>query len=301
MNVNINRNVTDLSTRMVEYYSDSELREYDALNPFEKDDILKETYKRGFLAYWNAPNRPTLFERSDEGKEEQQVFRVASRVKGAFCADINFEFDYYSDKFKVDWIAKEADETQNNYSDAFNQEMEEVKACMEKSYDESNFIRDFFRVLHARRLTMVTSNEAVAMYSIYQNAMDVFPDFKRLTYSARLQNMHKAYMRGRIRNHTTRDIYTFAKATFEEFDDDDLISKVIAYNPIAGMVKNYRKVYERRITRVNPSRPSEVWEYNYLVYATYEYTTKTGEKVRISFHPSELWSFLHREGMGWCV
>lgn len=304
----ISNHIISLLDRILAYRDyESDLQIFDEMPIDQKEEIFMETFKRRFKVFWNNSSRQGLFKMfAVEENEESEVlkgngFGIASNEKDKFHAMLNFAFNSYSNEFIVSsHVTVVADkDTSEVYTNCLNKELEELKMSIEDIYvySEKDFLKDFFNTLHAHRLTMVTGTEAVIMYEIYGNAVESFPCFGRLSYSDQIAVMHRCYMRARTRSRGSHDIYAFAQESFWQFDEEGLIYEVIAYNPIAGGVKEYHSIYERRINRSNPDRPSEIWQLNYLVYATYEYTTKIGERLHISFHPSELWSLLHGRRM----
>ena len=200
-----------------------------------------------------------------------------------------FYFDIYKDVFEIEISSVTADNSaqEQEYIQVLNKDLEEIKACMEDKYIEKMFVKDFFATIHAHRLSVVTGTEASLMFEIYQKAKQYYPDFSDISNLQQMMVMHKGYLRGRVKGHFAHDIYGFAKSTFEQLDEEGLISKLNN----DGKIKNL--VYERRIDRRDPGNPSVIWQQNYLVYATYEYTSSmTDEKLRTSYHPSDLWLYL---------
>ena len=155
---------------------------------------------------------------------------------------------------------------------------------------EEKFVRSLFSLLHAGRWTSATSDDAVTMYKIYNRALYYYPQFEACSYETQISIMHEAFMKGRLfENH---DIHVYAQATFQVFESNGLIDTIIAPDRIENIYKEYHKVFEHRVTRRNYEHPSEVWEYNALIYVMYEYMGRSGVKFKTCFHPSDLWNLL---------
>lgn len=304
MKVRISDSIADLYGRIVEYNSNFELRTFGNLTLSQKDELLKETFERRFKKHWDAQQRASCFEKDKDGSDDELMddrvidgnFKIAGRrVYNGFEA--NLKFDYNSDEktFEIQ-IQNSSADTPNSMDTAtrsLRTEIEDIKKSIETDYSKDMFLKDFFATLRAHRLTIVKPTEAALMHTIYRNALNSYPLFKKLSYDIRIKVMHDAYMRNRfLRNHCP-DIYSLAKTTFDEFDAKGLITLVTMYDGVINQNRTYHLIGENRRTRVNPEIPSEIWEYNYLVFGTFEYTIRNGIKLVTSFHPSDLWRLLH--------
>ena len=294
MRVRIGDSISNLYRKIVDNHESFEVRDYVALDMKEREEILSETFGRRFKAFWNSCNRSTIFKKEAQEEEKEKIennnsFLVTTKVKSGFTAMLCFYFDIYKDVFEIEISSVTADNSaqEQEYIQVLNKDLEEIKACMEDKYIEKMFVKDFFATIHAHRLSVVTGTEASLMFEIYQKAKQYYPDLRDISYLQQMMVMHKGYLRGRVKGHFAHDIYGFAKSTFEQLDEEGLISKLNN----DGKIKNL--VYERRIDRRDPGNPSVIWQQNYLVYATYEYTSSmTDEKLRTSYHPSDLWLYL---------
>lgn len=168
--------------------------------------------------------------------------------------------------------------------------MHQANSKEEIERPEEKFIRSLFSLLHAERRTDVTSDDAVIMYKIYNKALYYYPQFEACSYEVQISIMHEAFMKGRV--FTNHDIHVYSKATFQVFESKGLIDSIVALDRIENRHKEYRKVFENRMTRRNYEHPAEVWEYNALIYVMYEYTGRSGVKFYTCFHPSDLWNLL---------
>lgn len=291
MKVVVGNSISNLYRKIVDYHEDFEVRDYTALTVDKKEEVLAETFERRFKAFWNSFQRSTCFKKEvqeeEKAKIEKRSFLVTTKAKSSFTALFCFYFDIYNDVFEIEIsnVAAETPEIEQEYMKFLNKELAEIKTCLEEEYTERRFVKDFFNTLHVHRLSLVTGNEAVLMFDIYRRAKRYYPDFRDMPYWQQMRVMHEGYLRGRVRAYSAHDIYGMAKATFEQLDKEGLIGKLDN-----GVLKEL--VYERRITRRAPEFPFEIWQRDYLVYATYEYKASTGEKIRISYHPSELWLYL---------
>lgn len=154
-----------------------------------------------------------------------------------------------------------------------------------------SFLENLFSIIHANGLTDVTPEDAVRMYQIYNNAYRYYPQFEEnCSYAKQIRILHEAYVIGR--GHGIHDIYVYAKETFSVLSKEGVIDKVWFFNEYSKEYNLLNKVYEKRITRRNPDYPTEVWEYNALIYVIYQYGTKSGESIKTAIHVSDLWNLL---------
>lgn len=308
MKVKVCDSVANLHSRIIEYYSDSELRKFANLTLNRKVEIWTETLERRFKYFWNLESRNSVFKKkskkTDDDSENIKPITKTINIKTRkshpeFSANLIFDFDATKKLFIVE-ITNEysacGDDVTQTYTRILEEEILDIKRQMEEKYSDEMFLRDFFATLHAHNLSTVRGIEAIVMHVIYRNAIRHYPMFKNLSYGDRLDIMAKAFSNGHTRAHNVRDIYGYAKVTFETLCMYGLIDVIYLYDRTINQYKIYSKTYERRITRRNPERPAEVWEYDYLVYAMYEYTTNTGVMLRTCFHPADLWLLLTGRG-----
>lgn len=287
MKVRVSDSIVNLRERIVETYSESEMRAYNTLSFNEKEEILSETFERRFKVFWNSVT--TVFKKEVEQEEESEKIDNQLEVRPKkneedVVALLGFDFNKRDNIFEVK-IENVSSSSKNDYRDQIERDLLETKKYLENNYTNRMFLGDFFATLHAHRLSVVTAHEATMMYDIYPRVIKHYPAFKRLPYSYQMDFMRKAYLHGRVRVNTAHDIYGFAKATFEMLDKEGLINELV-YGRLM------EQVYERRITRRHPEIRSEIWQRNYLVYVTYEYMATTGDRIRESYHPSDLWLIL---------
>lgn len=155
---------------------------------------------------------------------------------------------------------------------------------------QEKFLRALFSILHAKALSLATGDDAVIMYRIYNRALYYYPQFKECSYATQMTIMQEAFLKGRV--HRNHDIFVYAKETFLVFAKKGLIDRIVAVDKIENVHKPFRKIWENRADRRNYEHPSEVWEYNSLIYVTYEYKGMSGVSIKTSFHPSDLWCLL---------
>ena len=175
--------------------------------------------------------------------------------------------------------------------DIFNKaHLKAMASCNSEINIQENFLRILFSILHAKGLSQATGDDAVIMYRIYKKALYHYPQFKECSSDMQNSILQEAFLRGRIyRNH---DIFVYAKETFLVFAKNGLIDRIVAVDKIENVYKSFIKVWENRADRRNYEHPSEVWEYNALIYVTYEYKGKSGVTIQTSFHPCDLWCLL---------
>lgn len=291
MRVRVGDSINNLYRKIVDYHQSFEVRDYVALDLKDKAEIFSETFQRRFKSFWNSPKRSTFFKKEDSEEEKEKIekntFLVTTKVNTGFSAILCFNFDVYKDVFEIEISSISADNLaqEQQYIQVLNEELAEIKASLEEEYKERMFVKDFFSTIHVHRLSVVTGVEAVMMFDIYHRARSYYPDFRDMPYSQQMIVMHKGYLRARAGHRLAHDSYGFAKAIFEQLDEERLIGKLDN-----GNLKEL--VYERRIDRKDPSNLSEIWQKNFLVYATYEYVSVVGDKIRVSYHPSDLWLYL---------
>lgn len=175
--------------------------------------------------------------------------------------------------------------------DIFNKvHLEAMASCNSENTVQENFLRVLFSTLHAKGLSQATGDDAVFMYRIYKNALYYYPQFKECSCDVQNSILQEAFQKGRVyRNH---DIFVYAKETFGVFAKKGLIDRIVNVDKIENVHKTFRKVWEKRADRRNYEHPSEIWEYNALIYLTYEYKGRSGVTIKTSFHPCDLWCLL---------
>lgn len=183
--------------------------------------------------------------------------------------------------------------SQREKDDIFSKAYKKIFRVDKDEKAQEEFLKAFFSTIHAMRLTIATPEEALIMHRIYNNALHCFPQFARYRYDAQIEIMHEAYMRGRVQK--DHDIHVFAKATFMVFAEKGLIDTIVYVDKIENVHKQFNKIYEQRKTRTDCEHPSDVWEYNSLIFVMYEYKGKSGATMRTSFHVSDLWELLTHE------
>ena len=133
------------------------------------------------------------------------------------------------------------------------------------------------------------------MYRVYNNALKYFPQFKTLNGKTRADVMDRGYRRSRGQRSGSKDIWTFAKGTFEVFANDGLIDEVIREDHVTGKLVKHTKFMENRKDRRNPDKPREIWEENALIFVGYQYGA---HRLRTSILAYDLWSLLARSNSG---
>lgn len=209
--------------------------------------------------------------------KNRKVWELCERI-----TDSNSEYELR------DFVALDIKSQNEIYTKAYQTFLKKVSP-EDNVYEQ--FIRALFSILHALRLTFVTSEDAVIMYRIYNQALYHYPQFAESSYDTQIRIMHEGYLKGRL--HHSHDIHVFSKATFMVLAEEGLIDKVVNTDKIRGKDQLYKKVYERRTTRRDYDHPSLVYEYNALIFVTYEYRAgSNGIPLRTSIHVSDLWNLL---------
>lgn len=309
-----------------------ELRDYKSLSAAERLEILTEVFQRAFLAFWLYGSKKTEWNRrritqNKKGKTESfgtdneqlpQTVMLYSKalVSGGSVgeeenlnekkvpkatAKANFSFDMQKSILHVEVtdVVTENSEDRKAFESSLESELRAAKVAMESYMGMDRFLKTFFDTLHIRRITSVMGGEAVTMHRIYKNAMQSYPLFKGLSYNTRIDLLRKGYRSARAMSGGSRDIHSFAKATFEAFDaQGGVLGKVYTREAITNKYKTFTKVYENRRNRCNPENPSQIWESNSLIFAEYEHPIADGSAtLRTSFLAFDLWDLLARSEM----
>lgn len=300
MEIQISKNITELYNRIVDSNLEFETRNYASLNADEKNAILLETYERIFKALWNAPSRKTKFKKESEARREsnnfnvlKNTFQVGSRNQIImFAANLSFSYNSRVKMFTVTIDSAYAKKRNNvkQYSEWLCEELEEIKETFENQYTDRIFIYSFFMTLHAHKLTILSGREAILMYTIYNKAVTHYPLFKNLPYKKQISLMYNAVMQGLSQSKGSRDIHLYSKVTFEILTKENLISVLTGVDEFENV---YHMVCENRRTRKNPENHSEVWEYDCLIFVTYEIQFKNQRSYRTSFSAETLWNILN--------
>lgn len=300
MEIQISRNITGLYSRILDSNLEFETRNYASLSADEKNAILLETYERIFKALWNASSRGTLFKKESEAQKEanelkvlKNTFQVGSRNRAVmFAAKLVFNYNNKVKRLSVTIDSANARKRKDvkEYSALLRKELAQVKKEFENLNTDKLFIHAFFTTLHTHKLTALSGGEAVLMYTIYNNAIIHYPLFKNLPYKKQISLMQKAFVRGLTRRRGCRDIHLYSKVTFEILTEEGLISVLTGVDEFKTV---YHQVSENRRTRRNPDNFAEVWEYDSLVFVTYEFQVRDLRTMRVSFSAETLWNILN--------
>lgn len=309
-----------------------ELRGYNDLSVFERLEILTEVFQRAFLAFWLYSSKNTEWNRRrvtqhKKGKEETYGFdneqlsqtvllyskelvnggsvgegeKLNEKKIPKATAKANFSFDMKKSVLHVvvTDIVTENSNDRKVFEASLESELVAAKAAMEHYMGMDRFLKVFFDTLHVRGLTDVMGGEAVTMHRIYKNALQFYPVFKALNYNTQIDLLRKGYRTARRMSGHSRDIHSFAKATFHAFDaHGEVLGKVYTREAITNRYKMFTKVYENRKDRRNPDMHSQIWESNSLIFAEYEHPIADGSTtLRTSFLAFDLWDMLARTEM----
>ncbi len=310
-----------------------ELQEFEALSPFLRLDILTEVFQRIFLTFWMYSgskksdwNRKRVVEKKKKKSEDgstnfdnemlTKVILLSSKVtesgeeieddvpnakdddqkkKPLVTAKAKFLYDEKKGilEIEVEDVKGPDMVTEILYQNELENELEAAKVAMENDLDMEDFLKGFFNTLHVHDLTTVMGGEAISMYRIYKNARVAYPVFRSLNYGEQINLLRKGYRSARTISSHARDIYSFAKATFDAFDEHGaILEKVFAREPISNKFKTYTRVGENRLDRRNPEKPSQIWESDCLIYVQYEYEIAGGATLRSAMLAFDLWEKL---------
>lgn len=309
-----------------------ELQEFEALSPFLRLDILTEVFQRIFLTFWMYSgskksdwNRKRVVEKKKKKCEDgstnfdnemlTKVVLLSSKVtesgeeveedvpdakddqkkKPLVTAKAKFSYDEKMGilEITVEDVKGPDMVTEILYQTELENELEDAKVAMENDLDMEDFLKAFFNTLHVHDLTSVMGGEAISMYRIYKNARVAYPVFRGLNYGEQINLLRKGYRSARTIASHSRDIYSFAKATFDAFDEHGaILDKVFAREPISNKFKTYTRVGENRLDRRNPENTTQIWERDCLIYVQYEYDIAGGATLRTAMLAFDLWEKL---------
>lgn len=288
------------------------IQKYSALSAEKKREVQEMAFIKVFLYFWFSFGRKSAWIREKSVKLKKtdnetdinavfdsetvsNVVTIKSRgmdedKKPRATAKVSFAYDDLTGSLNVDIAEVECSNafSKANYEHSLHRELMEAKKDMDIEMDFEIFLKYFFGTLKATELAYVEGGEAVLMYRIYNKAMERYPLFEKLNMYDRLDVLDRGLRRARAARSGARDIHYFAKCTFEVFAEDNLINKVIREDHVTGKLKTYYKVSENRRDRVNPDAPSQVWERNCLIFATY----KDLNGIQTSFLAFDLWNML---------
>jgi hypothetical protein len=306
-----------------------EMEPYSALSYEKKENVWKHSLLRVFNETWaiNAPqnfvkvDRSFRAERHETWKNQLEEAR-ANRRKTADAIErvcmlqcnepevakvpqhdlivrakrnSNHQVEFYlkaiysGDDFNVICIGRDADNPAE--VEVVEKElMKLVKDLLDKTVNIPNefFMKHFFNELHKQKLSFVNGEDLSNVQEIYNSALEVYPEFAKAPEYMRIQILENAMKKVQRKN---RDCYVLAKAIFEAIADADMIGIL----NISGT--NYYKLHEYRRTRRHPDKHHEIWERNALIFVQYEYFVAGGNRLRASFHVSDLWLCLLKRSM----
>lgn len=210
-------------------------------------------------------------------------------------AVVSVEYDSATNSVDVKHMVNAAtEEEKEKYEANLEDELFDIAISFEKDLSEELFIKIFFEVLCSAKLSNVVGRDAVYMKRIMEVAPRYFvlfsnePDFKKI------EILRKAYFEGRTVASNLRDIYTFARATFEQF-------------VIAGLDRQVRKFdyalqKRKTFTKIGKS-PRTIGRNGCPLFIDYVCSSKEGKPAddkseeyifRTSILSSELWGLLAR-------
>lgn len=227
--------------------------------------------------------------------EAYQKVREKKVKEPKAVAEVSFKFDSKKNVLEVDVtsISVKDPGTKAYYRKELEKALEKTGDDMECFYNITRFVKYFFDTLHVHKITYVTGSEALVMMRIYKNARIAYPLFSKLKYTKQIEILDKGFRKARRSSAGSRDIHTYAKATFEAMcEEGGVINEVYKHDFVTNKMMTYKKVGEQRRDRRNPDNSSQIWEKNCLIFVDYIYG-KTN--IRTSLLAFDLWDLLARD------
>ena len=288
------------------------IQKYSSLPAEKKREIKEMTFVKVFLYFWFCVGQKSSWirekavkvKKSETNMDVNAVLdsEIVSNVvtvktksltedkKPKAIAKVAFYFDDLENELSFEVLEVKAADPANaeHYRKGLLKELKAAKTEMDYGFEFEMFLKYFFGTLKAMDVANFEGTDAVLMYKIHKRAIERYPLFAKLDQEKQMDVLDSGLRKARAARAGSRDIHYFAKCTFEVFAEKDLIDRVIREDHITGKLKTYYKVSENRKDRVNPDKPSQIWEKNCLIFVTY----KDLNGIQISFHPFDLWNML---------
>ena len=183
----------------------------------------------------------------------------------------------------VPYVIAKDESTKERLLDKVSQQLILVEKFLARNLTEELAIKYCFETLYGEKLCSVRGDEAVTMYKIMMRAIKHYPEFAKLDKDDQYEVLRKGFARGRIINARERDMYTFARATFEVMEKLGLTRFVYKYDPNLNKYKTYERC------GASPHRiPHSICPR----FIMYKFGTASGVEIRTSFMPFDLWEML---------
>ena len=290
MRVYVDYDVLAFYKRIVETNSRADLETFSKLTRFEKNRILNEVFMQVFAKYLK-----TVRINGNEvgGSTEINESEVTFKRRGDFKLVLKCQYFADEEIFNVDILKYEL--CNNNLESLVNTALSVAMEKIESQFLEDDFLREFFNVLHHKKLTDADASVAFTMRKIYENSMKYFPNFAKLTYDERIEVLQSGYYGGRKAE--THDIHKFAKATFKAFADFRnafLLEVIIKYDANLQKRKKHYLKYINRRTRKHPENKKEIWEKGCVIWIQYEvpYSKKGNGSYMTGVAAQDIWAIL---------
>ncbi len=146
------------------------------------------------------------------------------------------------------------------------------RECIEK------MLNAFFNTLHVSKECSchIVGNEAVAMYRVYRNALEVYPDFAAERHEKQVEILDEGYVQARAYGKGSRDVHTFAMATFYALHRNGMVKRVRRLDPVFNKLRLYENVWENKNQQHG------------LIFIDFEYQCGP-VRLRTAFKPFDLW------------
>ena len=163
----------------------------------------------------------------------------------------------------------------------------------------------FYDSLHHYNLVNVSTDSAVTLAKLYNNACRKIPAFKAANVVTKAEVLTRAAetVYTGIEKRTTGDIYAHAKSLFYAMHDAGLIKRVV-YRPVWSdrmyvMTNEYEQRMDRYPIGLRPSERKNGWYFvkDDLVWIKFSFIFGPAKNVGVTYlHPHEIWS-LFTEGL----
>lgn len=147
-------------------------------------------------------------------------------------------------------------------------------------------IKHCYEALYGQGLCSVRGDDAVTMYRIMRKAIYHYPKFAELDDCNKRDILRKGYYRGMQVSARERDMFSFARATFEVFFVHGLANVVYKFDPNLNKYKTYERCGQSPYCIPSSVCPR---------FIMYKFGTSIGVDIKTSFLPFDLWELLARQ------
>ncbi len=173
--------------------------------------------------------------------------------------------------------------TEEHLLDKVSQQLILVEKFLARNLTKELAIKFCYETLYSQDLCSVRGDEAVTMYKIMMRAIKHYPDFAAINDDMKREVLSKGFYRARCVSARERDVYTFARATFESLESFGLTSVVYKFDPNLNKYKTYERCGQS---------PNYLPHSNCPRFISYKFGTSSGVEIGTSFLPFDLWELL---------